>query len=229
MCACVCRHVQQFAALWTVAHQVTPLSWGFFSGKNSEVGCHFLLPGIFQTRGSNPSLLYLLEFQVDSLPSEPSGEPYKLQIGLRASAPGSEFSLLLQDPLGAFEIQDSVFSLWVLRLETSDSTLDLSEHFFPTKTKSPSSCITQRLLAPLFAQHFPLGVGSGSFLCINIFYLFTTKTSFLKHFSWAQNFAGSLRVTGTTRRQLSKGVFLILIQSVHMLLFKSLKKRKQKD
>ena len=63
-------------------------------------------------QGSNPSLLYLLAFQVDSLPSEPSGEPYnKLQIGLRASAPGSEFSLLLQDPLGAFEIQDSVFSL----------------------------------------------------------------------------------------------------------------------
>ena len=29
-------------------------------GKNTEVGCHFLLQGIFLTQGSNPSLLHLL-------------------------------------------------------------------------------------------------------------------------------------------------------------------------
>ena len=28
-----------------------------FSGKNSEMGCHFLLQGIFLTQGSNPHLL----------------------------------------------------------------------------------------------------------------------------------------------------------------------------
>ena len=31
-----------------------------FPGKNTEVGCHFLLQGIFLTQGSNPSLLHLL-------------------------------------------------------------------------------------------------------------------------------------------------------------------------
>ena len=32
------------------------------------IGCHFLLQGIFPTQGSNLSLLYLLNRQVDSLP-----------------------------------------------------------------------------------------------------------------------------------------------------------------
>ena len=39
-----------------------------FPGKNSGVGCHFLLQGIFPTQESNPCLLNLLHWQVDSLP-----------------------------------------------------------------------------------------------------------------------------------------------------------------
>ena len=41
-------------------------------GKNTGVGCHFLLQGIFPTQGSN---LCLLHWQGDSLPSEPPGKP----------------------------------------------------------------------------------------------------------------------------------------------------------
>ena len=37
-------------------------SW-HFSGKNTEVGCHFLLQGIFLTQELNPSLLHLLPVQ----------------------------------------------------------------------------------------------------------------------------------------------------------------------
>ena len=37
-------------------------------GKNTAVGCHFLLQGIFPTQGSNLWLLCLLHWQVDSLP-----------------------------------------------------------------------------------------------------------------------------------------------------------------
>ena len=40
--------------------------WGFL-GKNTGVGCHFLLQGIFSTQGSNPRLLRLLHWHVDSL------------------------------------------------------------------------------------------------------------------------------------------------------------------
>ena len=38
-----------------------------FPGKNTGVGCHFLLQDIFPTQGSNPHFLYLLHLQADSL------------------------------------------------------------------------------------------------------------------------------------------------------------------
>ena len=37
-------------------------------GKNTAIGCHFLLQGIFPTQGCNLPLLHLLPWQVDSLP-----------------------------------------------------------------------------------------------------------------------------------------------------------------
>ena len=46
-----------------------------FPGKNTGVGCHFLLQGIFLTQGSNPHLLHLLHWQVDSLPLCHLGSP----------------------------------------------------------------------------------------------------------------------------------------------------------
>ena len=39
-----------------------------FAGKNTRVGRHALLQGIFPTQGLNPCLLRLLYWQVDSLP-----------------------------------------------------------------------------------------------------------------------------------------------------------------
>ena len=44
-----------------------------FPGKNTGVGCHFLLQGIFLTQGSNLCLLCLLHWQADSLPLGPPG------------------------------------------------------------------------------------------------------------------------------------------------------------
>ena len=48
--------VRPFATPWTVARQA-PLSMGF-SGKNTGVGCHFLLQRIFPTQGLNLHLLW---------------------------------------------------------------------------------------------------------------------------------------------------------------------------
>ena len=45
-----------FATPWTIAHRLLCL-WDF-PGKKAEVGCHFLLQGIFQTQGSNLHLLH---------------------------------------------------------------------------------------------------------------------------------------------------------------------------
>ena len=55
-------------------------------GKNTGVGCHALLQGIFSTQGLNPYLLGLLHWQVCSLPPAPPGKPSRatgsLQKGL---------------------------------------------------------------------------------------------------------------------------------------------------
>ena len=50
---------------------------GDSSGKNTGMGCHTLLQGIFLTQGSNPCLLYFLHWQVGSLPLVPPGKPDK--------------------------------------------------------------------------------------------------------------------------------------------------------
>ena len=46
-----------------------------FPGKNTGMGWHFLLQGIFPTQGSNPQFLCLLHWQVDSLPMCHLGSP----------------------------------------------------------------------------------------------------------------------------------------------------------
>ena len=44
-------------------------------GKNTGVGCHALLQGIFPAQGLNLSLLHLLHWQAGSLPLETDGKP----------------------------------------------------------------------------------------------------------------------------------------------------------
>ena len=58
-----------FDSLWASGLQPTKLlcPWDF-PGKNTGMGCHFLLQGIFLTQESNPHLLCLLHWQADSLP-----------------------------------------------------------------------------------------------------------------------------------------------------------------
>ena len=53
-----------FVTLWSVACQA-PSVHEIFPDKKTKVGCHFLLQGIFQTLGSNPSLLQLWWFHTN--------------------------------------------------------------------------------------------------------------------------------------------------------------------
>ena len=46
-------------------------------GRNSRVGFHCLLQGIFLTQGLNPSLLRPLHWQADFLPLSHLGSPFK--------------------------------------------------------------------------------------------------------------------------------------------------------
>ena len=63
--------VRLFATPWAVACPRLLHPWDFL-GKSTEVGCHFLLQGIFPTQGSNPGLphcrqtLYHLSHQGNS-------------------------------------------------------------------------------------------------------------------------------------------------------------------
>ena len=50
-------HVRLSVSPWTVACTRLLCPWDFL-GKNTGVGCHFLLQGIFLTQGSNPGLLH---------------------------------------------------------------------------------------------------------------------------------------------------------------------------
>ena len=63
-------------------------------GKNTGVGCHSLLQGIFQTQGSNLQLLRLLHWQAGSLPLVPPRKPVQVPRPLfTASATSQEVNI----------------------------------------------------------------------------------------------------------------------------------------
>ena len=59
------------------SHRLQParlLSPWNFQGKNTAVGCHFLLQGIFLIQGSNSCLACLMHWQADFSPLAPPGK-----------------------------------------------------------------------------------------------------------------------------------------------------------
>ena len=66
-------HVRPFVTPWTIAARLL-CPWDFL-GKNTGVGCHFLLQGIFPTQWLN---LHLLRCQADSLPLSHLRSPHLL-------------------------------------------------------------------------------------------------------------------------------------------------------
>ena len=65
--------VRLFVTPWTTSAR--PFCPWDSPGKNTGVGCHFLLQEIFPTQGSNPHLLCLLHRQVCFLLQAPPGSP----------------------------------------------------------------------------------------------------------------------------------------------------------
>ena len=62
-CACVLSHSVQLFATPEIVQPTRLLCLWDFPGKNTGVGCHFLLQGIFPTQASNPHLLHLLHWR----------------------------------------------------------------------------------------------------------------------------------------------------------------------
>ena len=76
-CVCVCSVSQLCQTLCDPTNCSPPGSSSVgFSRKNTGVGCHCLLQGIFLTRGLNPCLLHLLHWQSYSLPLSHLGNPF---------------------------------------------------------------------------------------------------------------------------------------------------------
>ena len=78
ICASVlCLVTQLCATLWGPMDCSPPGSsaHGDSPGKNTGVGCHALLQGIFPMQGLNPHLLGRLHWQAGSVPLAPSGKP----------------------------------------------------------------------------------------------------------------------------------------------------------
>ena len=76
LCVCVCVHLVVSDSWWLLDCSPPGSSvHGDSPGKNTGVGCHFLLQRIFPTQGLNPRLLHLLHWQADSFPLAPPGKP----------------------------------------------------------------------------------------------------------------------------------------------------------
>ena len=69
------KSFQSCPMLWSYWPSPTRLLWPESPGENTGVGCHAFLQGIFPTQGSNPHLLCLLLWQVNSSPLVPPGKP----------------------------------------------------------------------------------------------------------------------------------------------------------
>jgi len=76
--ACVCVCVCMLSCVWLFGTSMDCSPPGpsvVFPDKNTGMGCHLLLQGIFQTQGSNWHLLRLLHWQDDSSPLSHLGNP----------------------------------------------------------------------------------------------------------------------------------------------------------
>jgi len=96
---CVClyvqslSHLQLFVTLWTIFHQA-PLSMEF-SRKEYWSGLLSPTPGDLPNPGSNPHLLGLLLWQMDSLPLSPLRSPQQSFLHPTASITNNEFSICI--------------------------------------------------------------------------------------------------------------------------------------
>jgi len=128
---CVCTqplsHVGLFATPWTVACQA-PLSVGS-SSQGYWRGLPFLSPGIFLIQGSNPHLLPLLYWQVDSLPLSYLGSLCISIANPNVFGEGNGTPLwysCLQDPMDGGAWWAAVYGVsqsrtWLKRLSSSSS------------------------------------------------------------------------------------------------------------
>ena len=85
---------------------------GIFPGKNTGVGCHFLLQGIFLSQGLSP---HLLHWQVDSLPLSQLGSPQFSSVAQSCQTLCDQRTAAHQTSL-SFTISQSLFKFMSIEL-----------------------------------------------------------------------------------------------------------------
>ena len=103
-----------------------------FPDKNTGVGCHLLLQGVFLTQGSNPCLLCLLNWQADSSPLSHLGSPFKKVHRIKSSKE--------PEPVLSASDVSKIASCLCLLLLTALQLYDLPPSFPPPVSNS-SSCV----------------------------------------------------------------------------------------
>ena len=129
-------------------------SWDFFPGKNTGVGCHFLLQGIFLTQESNPHLPYLLHCRKILYKHWAMGKSFY----------SGRFSLNLQ-PLGW------VLLLWGLPRSVLAFKTDFFLHHDPQG-------IMSFLKAEIMSSHSPLWIPS---TCLEAWHKLGAQCMFVKY------------------------------------------------
>ena len=113
-------------------------------GKNTGVGCHAFLQGIFPTRGSDPRLVHPLHWQTGSLPPAPPGKPHPVLQWFSdhsPQAPGFPGNLALKLP--AHPPGDSALPAATLQKEEKATAFTACRRWH-AKQFHPGWCVTQR-------------------------------------------------------------------------------------
>ena len=114
-----------FVTPWTIATRL--LCPEDFPGKNTEVGCHFLLQRIFWIQTLKPGLLHFLNWQADFIRLCHLGSPDKL-------LHTHYFSSHVSCPFADVKFDFPTLSLKVLKLENKQVCLTPNfQDSFPTK------------------------------------------------------------------------------------------------
>ena len=108
---------------------------GILPVKNTGVGCHFLLQGIFPTQGSDLSLLCLLHWQVDSLPLHHLGSPL-LDQGM--GNPQLQMADCIYCTTHSYIRILSIQGFWCLRGSWNQFPADTEGQLHKTRSKSSS-------------------------------------------------------------------------------------------
>ena len=150
MHACVYSCSVVSNSLWPHGLQPARLlcPWNY-PGKNTEVGSHFLLQGIFPTQRSNPHILGLLLWQAGSLPLSHLGPTLMISSAKTLFPNKIIFTVLelgLQYLLGGQDGPNLTHnSSWIITLLLCDTFLIFWMHSIsvmsaPRETKSPLEC-----------------------------------------------------------------------------------------